>query len=108
MVINNPGLRCLDARGCKKLCADQIKHHDDSLCSNPCDNLFSLLGQNCKLEELAIGWGFSFFSLHSMGPALRSLKAINVGLGGSLGPEGLTLLCSLSPLLESIIILFQV
>lgn len=107
LVINNPGLRCLDARGCKKLRADQIKHNDDSLCSDPCNNLFSLLGLECKLEELAVGWGVSFFSLNAMGPALRFLKAVNVGLGGSLGPEGLTLLCTLSPLLESIIILFQ-
>ncbi|KAL2933654.1 BTB/POZ domain-containing protein FBL11 [Bienertia sinuspersici] len=108
LLTKNLGLRYLEARGCKELCTDQIEQETDLLSSDPCDKLFSLLGQECKLEELIIGWGFSYFSLYSMGSALRSLRAINVGLGGSLGPEGLTLLCTLSPLLESVTILFQV
>ncbi|KMT06840.1 hypothetical protein BVRB_7g159950 isoform A [Beta vulgaris subsp. vulgaris] len=108
MLIKNPDLRYLEAKGCKQLCTNNIKHEEDSLYMNPCDKLFHVSGLECKLEELAIGWGFSFFSLHSIGPVMTSLKTINVGLGGSLGPEGLTLLCTLCPLLESITILFQV
>lgn len=107
MLINNPGLKYLEAKGCKKLCPNQFKHEENSLSFSPCDKLFSVLGQECKLEELAIGWGFSVLSLNSIGAALRSLKAINVGLGGSLGPEGLTLLSTLCPLLESVTIVFQ-
>ncbi|XP_021728708.1 BTB/POZ domain-containing protein FBL11 isoform X2 [Chenopodium quinoa] len=108
MLNKNPGLRCLEAKGCNNLCPNQMKEVESSLPFSPHGKLFRVLGQDCKLEELSVGWGFSFFSLNSTGSGLRFLKAVNLGLGGSLGPEGLTLLCALCPLLESVTILFQV
>ncbi|XP_057549552.1 BTB/POZ domain-containing protein FBL11 [Amaranthus tricolor] len=105
IVLKNPNLRYLEARGCKNVCSNQMEHEEDSS-FHPCDNFF--LGQECKLEKLSLGWGISFLSLYNLVPTLRSLKSINVGLGGSLGPEGLTLLCTSCPLLESVTILFQV
>ena len=70
--------------------------------------LHSQLGKSCQLEEIAGGWGFSFFSLESLKPAIRSLRTLVVGLGVSLGHDGLRLLPAFSPLLETLMIYFQV
>lgn len=105
VVVNNAGLKHLDVKGCRNLTPQQsTPKRRTSLIGE----LFSVLGKNCKLEGLAIGWGYSFSSLYVMAPAMRSLKSINVGLGGSLSPEGLILLSALSTSMEWVTLVFQV
>lgn len=72
------------------------------------EEFFVELGKSCKLEELELGWGFSYFSLRALKPAINILRTLVVGLGGSLGPDGLELLPSFCPMLETLIIYFQV
>lgn len=107
-ITKNPGLKYLKAKGCRNLLQHQSKNKEGYSLSHYHHEVFSMLGKKCKLEELSIGWGFSFPSLDAVRPALWSLKAINVGLGVSLGPEVLITLCSLCPSLESVTLLFQV
>ncbi|KAK4834351.1 hypothetical protein QYF36_021203 [Acer negundo] len=73
-----------------------------------CEELFTDLGKTCKLEEIALGWGFSYFALEALKPAFMSLKSITVGLGGSLGENALRLLPTTCPMLESVNLHFQV
>lgn len=60
------------------------------------------------LEEIALGWGFSYSSLEALKPAITSLRKITVGLGGLLGEDGLRKLPTICPMLELIILYFQV
>ncbi|KAK9755348.1 hypothetical protein RND81_01G019000 [Saponaria officinalis] len=108
-VVRNSGLTHLVASGCRNLCLHRSKNSEDNLSPpNLSENFFIKLGKECQLEKLTIGWGFSDLSVNEIAPALISLKALTVGLGGSLGPEGLKQLCILCPLLESLSITFQV
>ncbi|KAI3838823.1 hypothetical protein MKX03_002599 [Papaver bracteatum] len=97
IVRRNPDLKVLKARGCRNLCDQEGG-----------DQLHIELKRNCSLEEVVFGWGFPFNSMETLGAAIKSLKAITVGLGASLGEYGLKLLPTLCPLLESIILNFQV
>ncbi|MCL7039154.1 hypothetical protein MKW94_017492, partial [Papaver nudicaule] len=96
IVQRNPDLKVLKARGCWKLCQQEGG-----------DQLYMELKRNCLLE-VAFGWGFSFNSVENLGDAIKSLKTITIGLGASLGEYGLKLLPKLCPLLESVVLNFQV
>ena len=50
-------------------------------------DLFQALGRVTGLQELSIGWGLSGFFLDTLEPALRSLKSLTVGTGGSLSSQ---------------------
>ncbi|KAL0775090.1 hypothetical protein Bca101_040242 [Brassica carinata] len=93
VISKNSNLKSLKARGCKNLIQSET--------------VFNSLTKGSGLEELEIGWGFTYFSLASLRPAVSSLRAISVGLGASLGEDGLKLLPSACPLLESIVLYFQ-
>lgn len=60
------------------------------------------------LEEIALGWGFSYSSLEALKPAISSMRKITVGLGGSLGEDSLGRLPNICPMLESIVLYFLV
>ncbi|KAK7396655.1 hypothetical protein VNO78_17811 [Psophocarpus tetragonolobus] len=109
-VINgNPSLKCLKVRGCRNLFpGDGCIEHGESSFPFLHEKLPAELGKMCRLEELEFGWGFSFFSLSAMEPALVSLKTINIGLGGMPGEDALKQLPAICPLLETIILHFQV
>ncbi|KAI3790859.1 hypothetical protein L2E82_04245 [Cichorium intybus] len=96
VIYKNPGLKCLKTRGC-----DKLLHHETK-------NIFFEIGRSCKLDEISVGWGFTYLPLDPLKAALSSLKTIEVGLGGSLGQNGLNWLPSICPLLESVILYFQV
>ncbi|KAI3695746.1 hypothetical protein L1987_78746 [Smallanthus sonchifolius] len=96
----NPGLKCLKARGCKNLL------QQGSMTESK--NVYFELGKLCKLDEISVGWGFSYLFLEALKPAISLLKAIEVGLGGFLSHDGLKLLPATCPLLESIVLYFQV
>ncbi|KAK6126316.1 hypothetical protein DH2020_039961 [Rehmannia glutinosa] len=100
VIHRNPGLKSLKARGCRHLLLQESAHTPEEL--------YSALGNLCKLEEIELGWGFSFFSLGDLKPAIRTLRTLVVGLGGSLGPDGLKLLPTICPILETLILYFQV
>lgn len=110
VVRGNPGLKCLNARGCRNLFQQQRygKGENCSSHAHSCRELFLELSKTCKLEEFSLGWGFSHFSVEALGPAITSLKKIAVGLGASLSHDALTLLPMTCPLLESVILYFQV
>ncbi|KAG2285469.1 hypothetical protein Bca52824_045073 [Brassica carinata] len=93
VISKNSNLKSLKARGCKNLIQSET--------------VFNSLSKGSGLEELEIGWGFTYLSLVSLRPAVSSLRAISVGLGASLGEDGLKLLPSACPLLESIVLYFQ-
>ncbi|XP_057951547.1 BTB/POZ domain-containing protein FBL11 isoform X4 [Malania oleifera] len=105
VVRQNPALKHLKARGCKNLCEQKS---EGSCYPHSFKEMYLELGKTCKLEEIALGWGFSYLSLEALKPAIESLRAITVGLGGSLGHDALILLPSICPLLESVILYFQV
>ncbi|KAJ9181420.1 hypothetical protein P3X46_009553 [Hevea brasiliensis] len=109
VVNGNPALKCLNARGCKNLIHQGSNASGVELSSSySCRDLYAVLGKKCKLEEIALGWGFDWFSLVALRPAIMSLRAISVGLGGSLGEDALRLLPTTCPMLESIVLCFQV
>lgn len=109
IVRGNTGLKYLNARGCKNLFQQQNNTSGiDFSSSFPCEEIFVELGRTCKLEEIALGWGFSHLSLETLKPAITSLRTITVGLGGSLSEDSLRLLPTTCPMLESIVLHFQV
>lgn len=109
VISRNPNLKSLKARGCKNLLQLQVdRRTDNSSLLFSGQEVFKCLSNGSGLEELEIGWGFSYFSLESLRPAASFLRAISVGLGASLGEDALKLLASACPLLESIVLCFQV
>ncbi|XP_050243495.1 BTB/POZ domain-containing protein FBL11 isoform X34 [Quercus robur] len=106
LVHGNPGLKCLNARGCSN-----IFQHESNTSGGEnyylYKDLYLELG-NCKLEEISLGWGFSYLSLEALQPAIMSLRSITVGLGGSLSEDALKRLPAACPMLESVILHFQV
>lgn len=109
VIHRNPNLKCLNVRGCQNLLPwDAAMREGNSSLSHPCEGLFNELGKTCKLEDIALGWGLNYFSLEAMKPAILSLRAISIGLGGSLPEDALRLLPTTCPLLESLVLHFQV
>ncbi|KAK3043566.1 hypothetical protein RJ639_002145 [Escallonia herrerae] len=104
----NAGLKCLKARGCRNFLKQDKTEGEASTSPHASKELYLALRRSCKLEEVAIGWGSSCFSIETLKPAITMLRAITVGLGGSLGQDGLKLLAASCPLLESVILYFQV
>ncbi|XP_055807425.1 BTB/POZ domain-containing protein FBL11 isoform X2 [Solanum dulcamara] len=109
VVRRNPLLKGLIARGCRHL----LQEENDILENSPvlsyiCPVLYYELGKSCNLEEISLGWGFSFFSMEALRPAIKMLRTFTVGLGGSLGEDGLKLVPAFCPLLETLILYFQV
>ncbi|KAL3689576.1 hypothetical protein R1sor_015885 [Riccia sorocarpa] len=84
----NEGLRSLDIRGCPNVCTSEVEDNDGSTHSSaglPHDGrLFEQLGSSNLLEELKVGWRFSYFALEAMEPNQKLLKNFEVGVGGSL------------------------
>ncbi|XP_059646730.1 BTB/POZ domain-containing protein FBL11 isoform X2 [Cornus florida] len=110
IVHRNPGLKIWKASGCQNLFQQGSKNEGEDFPSSPysCMELSFELGKTCKLEEIVLGWGFSCLSMEALRPAITTLRAITVGLGASLGQDALELLPKTCPLLESVILYFQV
>ncbi|PON55995.1 hypothetical protein TorRG33x02_297610, partial [Trema orientale] len=109
IIYRNPGLKCLRVKGCKNLCQRESNAEMGEVsCLNSCGELEMALGKTCRLEEISLGWGFSHFSMEALKPAITSLRKMTVGLGGSLGEGALMQLPTSCPLLESIVLHFQV
>ncbi|XP_041024898.1 BTB/POZ domain-containing protein FBL11 isoform X4 [Juglans microcarpa x Juglans regia] len=109
IVHGNPGLKHLRARGCRNILQQETNTSVGEFSSlYTCKELYLELGKKCKLEEVALGWGFSCFSVEALQPAIKSLRSITVGLGGSLGEDVLQQLSATCPMLESLILHFQV
>jgi hypothetical protein len=109
IIARNTGLKVLKVRGCKLLSgySDWPEVHDPlSFLGN--GDLFQALGRITSLQELSIGWGLFGFFLETLKPALRSLKSLTVGLGGSLSSQAWMLLPEICPSLECISVCFQV
>lgn len=105
VIARNPGLKCLNARGCNNLQQQESKTEGEKF---PIKNLYFDLGKSCRLDEISVGWGFSYLSLEDLKPSISLLKALEVGLGGLLGHDGLKWLPAVCPLLESVALYFQV
>ncbi|XP_052728814.1 BTB/POZ domain-containing protein FBL11 isoform X2 [Vigna angularis] len=109
VIQGNPSLKCLKARDCRNLFpVDNCTEIRESDFPSLHEKLHAELGKMNRLEEIEFGWGFSSFSFNSLEPALLSLKAINIGLGGMVGEDALKRLPAICPLLETIILHFQV
>ncbi|XP_073155674.1 BTB/POZ domain-containing protein FBL11 isoform X2 [Henckelia pumila] len=110
VICRNLDLKFLKTRGCTQLVQEQIGTQGTKLCMSSFTpkELFSDLGKSCQLEEIELGWGFSFLSLETLKPAIRALRTITIGLGASLGLEGLKLIPIACPLLEMVVLYFQV
>jgi hypothetical protein len=109
LVQGNPSLKCLNARGCRNMLPQESSTSGGEYYSSYMfKELYLELGKNCRLEEIALGWGFSCFSLEALQPAIMSLRSITVGLGASLGEDALKRLPATCPMLESVILHFQV
>ncbi|CAL9770597.1 unnamed protein product [Musa acuminata subsp. burmannicoides] len=106
VVRRNTGIRCLKATGCTKLNRPDTYDLASAVTANHKGYLFEL-SQHCILEEVAFGWGFSILSVEELVPLSR-LRCITIGLGASPGHHVLCLLPKMCPLLESVILIFQV
>ncbi|URE49019.1 BTB POZ domain-containing protein [Musa troglodytarum] len=106
IVRRNPGIRCLKATGCTKLNQHDTSDLASAVIANYKGYLFELT-QHCILEEVAFGWGFSILSVEELVPLSR-LRCITIGLGASPGHHVLCMLPKMCPLLESVILIFQV
>ncbi|KAJ8754075.1 hypothetical protein K2173_001973 [Erythroxylum novogranatense] len=106
IIHGSPALKTLNVRGCKNL--GKCESSSNSMDFSSLQSLCMWLADNCKLEDIALGWGFSSFSLGALRPAIMSVRAITVGLGASLNEEVLELLPTTCSLLESITLCFQV
>ncbi|XP_065857051.1 BTB/POZ domain-containing protein FBL11-like isoform X2 [Euphorbia lathyris] len=100
----NPALKCLNTKDCKNL--SQHGSNNSGLADSHRE-LFSELGKKCKLEKIVLGWGISWLSLEALKPAITSLREIQIGLGGSLNEDALRLLPTTCPMLESVVLYFQ-
>ncbi|KAB1221289.1 BTB/POZ domain-containing protein FBL11 [Morella rubra] len=108
IVRSNPGLKCLKARGCRNMFQQESNTPGGEFSSlSISKDLYLELGKKCKLEEIAVGWGFSCFSVEALQHAMMPLRSITVGLGGSLGEDALRKLSATFPMLESLILHFQ-
>ncbi|GJX35690.1 BTB/POZ domain-containing protein FBL11 isoform X1 [Tanacetum coccineum] len=105
VISRNSGLKCLKARGCHNLLQQESRNGGGNF---PSKNLYSELGKCCRLNEISVGWGFSYLFLEAFEASISLLNTIEVGLGGSLGQDGLKLLPEVCPLLESVALYFQV
>ncbi|KAI4348997.1 hypothetical protein L6164_009656 [Bauhinia variegata] len=105
VICQNPSLKCLKARGCGNLVQENNNYTDKREYFH---ELFAELGKMCRLEGIDFGWNFSSFSLKALEPAVTSLKTISVGLGGMLGEDALIRLPTICPLVEIVILNFQV
>ncbi|XP_051148896.1 BTB/POZ domain-containing protein FBL11 isoform X2 [Andrographis paniculata] len=110
IICRNPHLKSLKARGCRHLLPQEVDAHETKTCmlSDTIEEWYSVLGRSCKLEEIELGWGITYFSLRALEPALRTLRTLVVGVGGSLGEDGLKLLPSCCQMLETLVLYFQV
>ncbi|XP_074379110.1 BTB/POZ domain-containing protein FBL11 isoform X1 [Apium graveolens] len=102
----NPGLTCLRARDCKNI--SKPEYSADGGVSYSQRDLYIKMGTSCQFEDIAVGWGFSYVSLDALKFSLRKLRRMTVGLGGSLGEQGLKVVAATCPLLESVTLYFQV
>ncbi|CAI9762133.1 unnamed protein product [Fraxinus pennsylvanica] len=110
VIHRNPNLKCLKARDCRHLLLKESKTEERNLPAllHTPKEWYSELGKSCKLEEIQLGWGFSFLYMEALKPAFRTLRTIAVGLGGSLGQDGLTQLPDICPSIETLVLYFQV
>lgn len=109
IVCKNPALKCLRVRGCRNFSLRKSYSDRGEVSSSySCGDLEIGLSKTCRLEEVSIGWGFSYFSMKALQPSITALRAITVGLGASIGEDGLTQLPIICPILESIVLYFQV
>ncbi|KAK9127687.1 hypothetical protein Syun_016484 [Stephania yunnanensis] len=103
VIKRNADLRCFKSIGCRNLCRTDL--------SNGCmraEQMYVEMGEICNLEDVAFGWGFSSLSLIGLGSAMRSLRAMRVGLGASLNEFVLMELSNTCPLLEQLVLKFQI
>ncbi|XP_008788422.2 BTB/POZ domain-containing protein FBL11 isoform X2 [Phoenix dactylifera] len=107
VVRQNPGVRILKATGCRNLhqpnCDGLMLTGGASF-----EDLLHELSKSCIMEELAFGWGFSCLTMKELEPAMRKLRGITLGIGASPGHYVLCALPKMCPLLESVILIFQV
>ncbi|XP_042436539.1 BTB/POZ domain-containing protein FBL11-like isoform X1 [Zingiber officinale] len=106
VIRRNPDIRCLKATGCTNL--NQCVGENLVLTSyNDIRDHFFEVTRHCILEEIAFGWGFSSLSVEE--PLhLNCLRGITIGLGASPGHHMLNALPKICPMLQSVILIFQV
>lgn len=103
LIRRNHNLRCLKATGCTNL-------HQELTTNSSFSPLLCELIDNCThLEEVAFGWGFSLFSvLIEEMLVFSTVRELTLGLGASPGLQFLHCLPILCPLIESLVLRFQV
>ncbi|KAJ0973435.1 hypothetical protein J5N97_021394 [Dioscorea zingiberensis] len=104
---SNPNVKYLKATGCKNL----HQHGSNSRIPGVEASHYDLLAELARIptmEEAALGWGFSTMALEKLETTFGKLKAITLGLGASLDHDALCVLPEICPLLERVILTFQV
>lgn len=99
----NTGLNSLKMSGCRNL-----HPHDNITSKFVWNSLYDEFGGKYLLEEVAFGWGFSPLSFENIQPSIKKVRAITLGTGASLSHQALLSLPIICPLLESVILNFQV
>ncbi|CAN1761631.1 BTB/POZ domain-containing protein FBL11 [Linum perenne] len=97
----NPTLSSLNVRGCRNLAEQESIPY-------PVGALYAELGEKCNLEEISLGWGFSYSAFRALRPGIVSLRSLTIGLGASSSEETLRQLPITCPMLNAIVLHFQV
>lgn len=111
IIKRNSTLRSLKTRDCRMLNSLSVGTSSCELplyCSRPNVDLYQELRHGCTWEYLECGWGFHSHSLESLRPSISILRSISIGLGSSLCERTLFSLTEFCPLLEIVILKFQV
>ncbi|CAL1373049.1 unnamed protein product [Linum trigynum] len=104
----NPMLKSLKVRGCRNLIPQEdITRKSELASSYPIVDVYAELGERCMLEEISLGWGFTCSSFQALKPAIASLKSLTIGLGASLSEDTLRQLPITCPMLDVIVLYFQ-
>ncbi|CAI0407530.1 unnamed protein product [Linum tenue] len=104
----NPMLKSLKVRGCSNLIQQEgITRKSELASSYSIVDVYAELGERCMLEEISLGWGFTCSSFQALKPAIASLKSLTIGLGASLSEDTLRQLPVTCPMLDVIVLYFQ-
>ncbi|KAF0893759.1 hypothetical protein E2562_029655 [Oryza meyeriana var. granulata] len=105
VIRRNSNLRCLKAAGCHNLL---FEHGEvDLMSGNMYGDFLQEITSTCCLEDVEMGWAFCPIRVTTLIPSFSKVRKMTVGLGTTLAENILCALPEICPLLESLVLRFQ-
>ncbi|CAM0885363.1 unnamed protein product [Alopecurus aequalis] len=102
----NSNLSCLKTAGCRNLL---FEHGEvQSVSGNKYGGFLQEITSTCCLEDVEMGWAFRPIRIDDLIPSFNKIRRITVGLGTTLPENILHSLPKICPLLDSLVLRFQV